>query len=98
MFSELDFPSAWLSFGALGAKEDTMEIKIGTDQTTKDQKPSEPETPHKHTTVVVTTIASCAFGSFVLGAVLGAPWPGAVAACGLSVMGVGVAYVMLHRA
>jgi hypothetical protein len=75
-----------------------MEIKTGTDETTKDQKPSEPKTPHKHTTEAVTLIAMCAFGTFVLGAFLGAPWPGAVASCGISVMGAGVAYIMLRRA
>ena len=35
-------------------------------------------------------IAVAAFGTFVLGALLGAAWPGAVAACGIALMGVGV--------
>lgn len=56
------------------------------------------ETPHSNVMNVVMIIAMCAFGTFALGAFLGAPWPAAVASCGLSVMGVGVAYVMLRRA
>ena len=68
------------------------------DKTTKDKKSSEAETPHKHAAMAVTMIAGCAFAAFVLGAMMGAPWPGAVVACGLSAMGVGVAYVMLRRA
>ena len=73
-------------------------MEIETDKTIKDQKQTEPETPHKHATAAVATIAMCAFGTFVLGAVTGEAWPAAVASCGLSIMGVGVAYVMLHRA
>lgn len=72
-------------------------MEIETTTTTKDKKPSEPETPHKHAAAAVTTIAMCAFGAFALGAVVGEAWPAAVACCGLSIMGVGVAYVMLRR-
>lgn len=73
-------------------------MEIETDQNTKDKKASEPEMPHKHTKEAVGVIAMCAFAAFALGAVTGESWPGAVAACALSAMGVGVAYVMLRRA
>jgi len=46
---------------------------------------------------VLTLIAGCAGGTFYLGAVCGAPWPAALASCGISAMGVGVAYFMLRR-
>jgi hypothetical protein len=42
-------------------------------------------------------VATCAFGAFVLGALLGAAWPGAVVACGLAVMGLGIAWIMMRR-
>ena len=38
-----------------------MEMKTGTDETTKDQKPSELKTQHKHATEAVTMIALCEF-------------------------------------
>jgi hypothetical protein len=46
---------------------------------------------------VLILIAGCAGGTFYLGAVCGAPWPAALASCGISAMGVGVAYFMLRR-
>jgi uncharacterized membrane protein YccC len=55
------------------------------------------ETLNKQLLTGVGTIAGFAFGTFVLGALFDAPWPAAVASCGLSVMGVGVAYFMLRR-
>jgi len=64
----------------------------------KEKKQGEAETPHKHAAAAVTMIASCAFGAFVLGALIGAPWPGAVVACGLAATGVGVAYILMRRA
>ncbi|MGD1089541.1 MAG: hypothetical protein ABR955_12590 [Verrucomicrobiota bacterium] len=67
-------------------------------ETTGDTKRTEAETPHKNVATAVILIAGCAAGTFYLGAVCGAPWPAAVASCGLSVMGVGVAYVMMRRA
>jgi hypothetical protein len=66
-------------------------------ETISEKKQPEAESPHKHVATVVTMIATCAFGTLALGAMLGAPWPAAVASCGLCVMGVGVAYVMLRR-
>ena len=54
------------------------------------------ETPHKHVTNTVVAIAFCAFLIFFFGAGM-APWPAAIAVCGLSAMGVGVAYFMLRR-
>jgi hypothetical protein len=48
-------------------------------------------------TTAVILIAGCAGGTFYLGAVCGAPWPAALASCGISAMGVGVAYFMLRR-
>jgi len=56
------------------------------------------DTPQQKVGSVVTAIAGCALGTFALGAALGAPWPAAIASCGLSGMGVGVAYFMLRRA
>jgi len=67
-------------------------------ETTGEKKLPESETPHKQAVTAVTAIAACAFGCFCLGSLSGAPWPAAVASCGLSAMGVGVAYVMLRRA
>ena len=55
------------------------------------------ETLNKQLLTGVGTIAGFAFGTFVLGALFDAPWRAAVASCGLSVMGVGVAYFMLRR-
>ena len=75
--------------------ENVMETP--TDQTPKAKQPAEPESAHKHTTSTVTMIAMCAFGAFALGAMVGQAWPAAVACCGLSLMGVGVAYIMLGR-
>ncbi|HWX21723.1 MAG TPA: hypothetical protein VN578_17600 [Candidatus Binatia bacterium] len=43
------------------------------------------------------SIAGCALAAFVFGAIFDAAWPGAVAACGISAMGVGVAFFMLRR-
>ncbi len=62
-----------------------------------EKKPAVSEITNKNVFTVVSSIAGFAFGTFVLGALFAAPWPGAVASCGLSVMGVGVAYFMLHR-
>jgi uncharacterized membrane protein YccC len=67
-------------------------------ESTGDTKQTEAETPHKHVARAVVTVAGFAFGTFILGAISDAPWPAAVASCGLSVMGVGVAYVMMRRA
>ena len=72
-------------------------METTADIATEAKKSSEEETPHKHVTQIISTIAGCALGAFALGALTGAAWPGAVAACGLSVMGVGVAYFMLGR-
>ena len=63
-----------------------------------EEKAAVSKTPHQHVVAVVGTIAGFAFGTYVLGALLGAPWPAAVASCGLSVMGMAVAIVMLRRA
>jgi hypothetical protein len=65
-------------------------------EATSENKQTELATSSNHVAKAVTTIALCAFGTFCLGAIQ-APWPAAVASCGLSVMGVGVAYVMLRR-
>ena len=67
-------------------------------ETSAEKKQTEAETPHKYAATAVTMIAGCAFGTFVLGAVVGEAWPAAVASCGLSIMGVGIADVTLHRA
>jgi hypothetical protein len=61
-----------------------------------EKKQTEAQTPHQHVAKAVTTIAICALATFCLGSIQ-SPWPAAVASCGLSVMGVGVAYVMLRR-
>jgi len=72
-------------------------METPTDQPPKANKTAEPESAHKQTTATVSTIAMCAFGAFALGAMVGQAWPAAVACCGLSLMGVGVAYIMLGR-
>jgi hypothetical protein len=61
-----------------------------------EKKQTEAETPHKHVAKAVITIAICALATFWLGSIQ-IPWPAAVASCGLSVMGVGVAYAMLRH-
>jgi hypothetical protein len=73
-------------------------METQTDTPTKDKIQNEPDTSHQHAVKAITTIAGCAFGTFVLGAALNEAWPAAVASCGLSIMGVGVAYVLLRRA
>jgi hypothetical protein len=61
-----------------------------------EKKQTEAETPHQHVAKTVRTIGICALATFCLGSIQ-SPWPAAVASCGLSIMGVGVAYVMLRR-
>ena len=61
-----------------------------------EKKQTESQTLNKQVLTAVGTIAAFAFGTFVLGALFDAPWPTAVASCGLSVMGVGVAYILLR--
>ena len=56
------------------------------------------KTPHENVGSVVVPIATCASLTFLGGAFLSDPWAAAVASCGLSLMGVGVAYLMLRRA
>lgn len=51
---------------------------------------------HKLTANAAMGIAGCAVAMFVVGAALGAAWPGAVASCGVSLMGVDVTWVMLR--
>jgi hypothetical protein len=62
-----------------------------------DETQPQSETPQKHVATIIAKIAVCASVTFAVGAFLEAPWPGAVASCGLSLMGVGVAIVMLRR-
>jgi hypothetical protein len=47
---------------------------------------------------VVAAAGTCAFGALVLGAFLGAAWPGAVAACGISAMGAVASFCLLKYA
>ncbi len=63
------------------------------------RKPADAEAAaaHKHVATMAAGVATCAFGTFVLGALLGAAWPAAVVACGLAVMGLGVAWIMMRR-
>ncbi len=61
------------------------------------EKTPERECPEKHLVAAVTSIAVCAFGIFFVGVFYDAAWPAAVATCGLSAMGVGVAYLALKR-
>ncbi len=55
------------------------------------------DTVHGHVSKTVLGVASFACGTFVVGSLFGSPWPAAVASCGISVMGLGVAIVMLRR-
>jgi hypothetical protein len=75
-----------------------MEANQTTQTTTQKFATDDASSPHKHTSVAVTSIAGCALCSFAIGAVLGAAWPGAIVACALSLMGVLVAFIMLRRA
>lgn len=63
------------------------------DTITSAQTPARDKEP-VHTAIGNTAIgiAGCAVAAFVIGAVFDAAWPGAVAACGISAMGVGVAW------
>lgn len=63
-----------------------------------DGKPGESDSPHKHLVGVVSVAATFACGTFFLGAIFGDPWPGAVVACGIAVMGLGAAFFMTRRA
>jgi len=69
----------------------------GSSEAVDEAKQTGPATPLKRVESTVGSIALCAFGTLVLGSLFGAPWPAAVAACGLSVMGIGVSYFMLRR-
>jgi hypothetical protein len=51
---------------------------------------------HKTTANTVMAIAGCALATFVMGVIFEAAWPAAVASCGISLMGIGVAWVMLR--
>jgi hypothetical protein len=51
---------------------------------------------HKLTATTAMSIAGCALATFVVGAALGAAWAAAFASFGISLMGVGVAWVMLQ--
>ena len=66
-------------------------------QAVSDKKPCEAEGMHKHVTGTISTIAGCAFLTFILGSLWGSPWPAAAASCGLCVMGLGVAFFMTRR-
>ena len=72
-------------------------METQTNAPTTDKISTELETPHKHTVAAITTIAGCALGTFAIGACVNEAWPAAVASCGLSVMGVGVAWVLVRR-
>ena len=69
---------------------------MDTNQNTKES--SATETPQKHAGTAAVMIAGCAFLSFTMATFWGAAWPGAVVACALSLMGVGVAYFIMRRA
>jgi uncharacterized membrane protein YccC len=76
-----------------------MKIIMGDKETIGEMNQTEAETPHKHAAYTVIVIAICAVFTFFLGAgPCEAPWPAAVASCGLCSMGVGVVYFMLRRA
>lgn len=68
-----------------------------TNETTEEGKQTQSETPHKHVAITIAKIAVCASVTFAVGAFLSEAWPAAVASCGLCVMGVGVAFIMLRR-
>jgi hypothetical protein len=61
-----------------------------------EMKQTEVGTPHRHVAITVVVIAFFSFATFMLGSIQ-SPWPAAIASCGLSAMGAGVAYVMLRR-
>jgi hypothetical protein len=75
----------------------TNRMDKGASEVIDEKKQAESETPHKQVIKAVETIGCFALGIFVFGTFFGAPWPVAVVCCGLSVMGVGVAYFMLRR-
>jgi putative flippase GtrA len=59
-----------------------------------DEKTSSRDASQKTAANAGVSIAGCALATFVFGAVLDAAWPAAVAACGISAMGIGVVYVL----
>jgi hypothetical protein len=62
-----------------------------------DKTSGQPDTVHGHVSKTVLGVASFACGTFVVGSIFAAPWPAAVASCGISVMGLGVGFFMLRR-
>jgi len=71
---------------------------MDTNPTPNQKESIQKETPHKHATTAAVSIAGCAFASFILAALSGAAWPGAVVASAMSLMGVGVVYFIMRRA
>jgi hypothetical protein len=65
------------------------------------QSPAQVEAPGTESVLKTASnavsVAGCAVAVFAVGAFFGAAWPAAVAACGISVMGIGVAFFMLKR-
>jgi hypothetical protein len=51
----------------------------------------------KAATKVAEVAGCCAFATLVMGAFFGAPWPAAVASCGVSVMGMAIGCVLILR-
>lgn len=62
-----------------------------------ERQPSEQEAAPKTAMNTAISIAACALAAFAFGCIMSAPWPGAVAACGISVLGIGVVWVMSSR-
>ena len=70
-------------------------METQTKETVEKEKPA--ETPQNKVMNAVVVIALAAFGTMVLGSLTGAPWPAAVAACGMCLMGVGAAWFSMRR-
>lgn len=71
---------------------------MDTNQTQNQKESIQTDAPHKTAGTAAVSIAGCAFASFILAALSGAAWAGAVVASAMSLMGIGVVYFIMRRA
>lgn len=66
-----------------------------TEMAPPDSEPRGKDQARKSVENVVASAGVCAFGALVLGAFFDAAWPGAVTACGISLMGSVVSFCLI---